>query len=61
MKEPHRKLLRFVDGRSVEGRLEVSTLRPEGPSFRPHGRLLPASRRSSGSFRRLSPVVIRLG
>ena len=46
MKEPHRKLLRFVDGRSVEGRLEVSTLGPEGRASALTGVffLLPAGR-----------------
>ena len=33
----------------------MTTLGPEGPSFRPHGRLLPASGRSSGSIHRPSP------
>jgi site-specific DNA recombinase len=39
----------------------VTTLGPEGPSFRPRGRLLPVSGRQSGSIHRPSPEILRLG
>lgn len=39
----------------------VTTLGPEGPSFRSRERLVPASGRYSGSIHRPSPEVLRLG